>query len=323
MSKVLLVYEDYADLMNVDTTLKRVGYDVLAISSEYSMADQMLGFNPDVVVGAGRGGKVTTLGVGKRLKEMTRWPGKAILIFPANFKPAPQDLLKLRVDMILESPVPAMRLVLVIARLLGQDENLILDRLNKMAMDSSNKANVIGGSGGMRSNTDGEAVFVKGGPEDEDGDTSERVEEDSEHRRVEFRFGEKMKPDNVASPGFKLDSEEPGFADVDLSALEKELTGGGAPEPEKIEPPLEEEPLSASDHEVNHLNELAQAEAGLKAKMARYAEMTKDVKIAPKSTVTRVEAKKRQRALMTEWSLQELSELDALRREFTKALFKK
>jgi hypothetical protein len=327
MSKVLLVYEDYADLMTVDATLKRVGFDVLAISSEYSMADQMLGFNPDVVVGAGRAGKVTTLGVGKRLKEMTRWPGKSVLIFPPNFKPAPQDLLKLRVDMILESPVPAMRLVQVIARLLGQDENLILERLNKMTMDNSNKANVIGGAGGMRANNAGEAVFVRGATEGEEGDAPERIEEDSERRRVEFRFGEKMQPDNVASPGFKIASEEPGFADVDLSALERELTGGGAPEPERIEPALEEEPLTPLDHEANPegnpAQQLAQAEAGLKAKMARYAEMTKDVKVASKSTVTRVEARKRQKALMADWSIQELSELDSLRREFTKALFKK
>ncbi|MNL04076.1 hypothetical protein D3C87_1246350 [compost metagenome] len=332
MSKVLLVYEDYADLMTVDATLKRVGFDVLGISSEYSMADQMLGFNPDVVVGSGRAGKVTTLGVGKRLKEMTRWPGKSVLIFPPNFKPAPQDLLKLRVDMILESPVPVMRLVQVIARLLGQDENLILERLNKMSMDTGSKANVIGGAGGMRANTDGEAVFVRGASEGEDsGDAPERIEEDSERRRVEFRFGEKMQPENVAVPGFKIATEEPGFADVDLSALERELTGGGAPEPERIDPALEDAFLSTLDHEakpeenpaVNPLDQLAQADAQLKAKMARYAEMTKDVKLAPKSNVTRVEARKRQKALMADWSIQELSELDSLRREFTKALFKK
>lgn len=332
MSKVLLVYEDYADLMTVDATLKRVGFDVLGISSEYSLADQMLGFNPDVVVGSGRAGKVTTLGVGKRLKEMTRWPGKSVLIFPPNFKPSPQDLLKLRVDMILESPVPPMRLVQVIARLLGQDENLILERLNKMTMDNTGKANTIGGAGGMRSNTDGEAVFVRGSTEDgEEGDAPERIEEDSERRRVEFRFGEKMKADHVPAAGFKIAAEEPGFADVDLSALERELTGGGAPEPERIEPSLEEAFLSTLDHEakqqevpdLNPSEQLAQAEAGLKAKMARYAEMTKDVKLAPKSTVTRVEARKRQKALMADWSIQDLADLDSLRREFTKALFKK
>lgn len=207
---------------------------------------------------------------------------------------------------------------------MGQDENLILERLNKLTMDTTGKANVIGGAGGMRANTDGEAVFVRGGADGEEStDAPERIEEDSERRRVEFRFGEKMQPDNVAVPGFKIASEEPGFADVDLSALERELTGGGAPEPERIEPALEEESLSPLDHEANPLEQLAQAEAGLKAKMARYAEMTKDVKLAPKSTVTRVEAKKRQKALKADWSMQDLADLDSLRREFTKALFKK
>ena len=105
MNKILLVYEDYADLMAVESTLKRVGFDVVSVSSEYSLQQQMLAFNPDVVVGAGRGGKVSSLGVGKRLKEMARWHGKSVLIFPANFKPSPQDLIKIRVDMILEAPV--------------------------------------------------------------------------------------------------------------------------------------------------------------------------------------------------------------------------
>ena len=95
MNKILLVYEDYTDLMSVEATLKKVGFDVIGLSSEYSVAEQMLSFNPDVVVGSGRGGKVSSLGVGKRLKEMSRWQGKAILIFPANFKPTPQELLKI------------------------------------------------------------------------------------------------------------------------------------------------------------------------------------------------------------------------------------
>ncbi|MNL62627.1 hypothetical protein D3C87_1866620 [compost metagenome] len=57
--------------------------------------------------------------------------------------------------------------------------------------------------------------------------------------------------------------------------------------------------------------------------MARYAEMTKDVNVAPKSTVTRVEARRRQKALVADWDADNLNKLDDLRREFTKALFKK
>ncbi|MFS4457593.1 hypothetical protein [Bdellovibrio sp. HCB2-146] len=319
MSKVLLVYEDYADLMNVEATLKRVGFDVLGVSSEYSLADQMLGFNPEVVVGSGRGGKVTTLGVGKRLKEMTRWQGKSILIFPANAKPAPQDLLKIRVDMILEAPVPVMRLVQVIARLSGQDEGAIMDRLNKMSLDTQGKNNQTGG-GVSRTTPEEEAIFVKGNSEE--ADAAEHVEEDSERRRVEFRFGERMNAADSEKSGFSLTSEE-AFPDVDLSALERELTGGGTPEPEKIETFVEEEPLSPSGAEGNPQEELAKAEAGLKAKMARYAEMTKDVKVAPKSTITRVEARRRQKALVADWDTENLNKLDELRRDFTKALFKK
>ena len=58
MNKILLVYEDYADLMSVEGTLKKVGFDVIGLSSEYAIAEQVLAFNPDLVVGSGRGGKV-------------------------------------------------------------------------------------------------------------------------------------------------------------------------------------------------------------------------------------------------------------------------
>lgn len=194
-----------------------------------------------------------------------------------------------------------------------------MDRLNKMSLDTQGKNNQTGG-GVSRTTPEEEAIFVKGNSEE--ADAAEHVEEDSERRRVEFRFGERMNAADSEKSGFSLTSEE-AFPDVDLSALERELTGGGTPEPEKIETFVEEEPLSPSGAEGNPQEELAKAEAGLKAKMARYAEMTKDVKVAPKSTITRVEARRRQKALVADWDTENLNKLDELRRDFTKALFKK
>lgn len=344
MNKILLVYEDYADLMSVEGTLKKVGFDVIGLTSEYSVAEQMLAFNPDLVIGAGKGGKVSSLGVGKRLKDMTRWQGKAILIFPANFKPNPQDLIKIRVDMVLEAPVPPLRLVQVIGRMLGHDEAMLLDRLNKaMHVESPQKtATTVSG----KYSPEGEAIYVKGTtPEEASEDASlrtERVHENSEDvalsdeeqgEKIAFRFGDRMQ--SADSEQVSTESSESAFPDVDMKAFERELFGGGVSEVERIEeatPQVVDEVLSTQSSpaeesleevSVRALESLKKAEGSLRDKMNKYAKMVEDVKVAPKSTVTRVEARRRQKTLEETWDKENVSEIDRLRQEFTKALFKK
>ncbi|KYG67731.1 hypothetical protein AZI87_00135 [Bdellovibrio bacteriovorus] len=348
MNKILLVYEDYADLMSVEATLKKVGFDVIGLSSEYSIAEQMLAFNPDLVVGNGKGGKVSSLGVGKRLKEMTRWQGKSVLIFPANFKPNPQELIRIRVDMILEAPVAPLRLVQVIGKILGHDEAVLLERLNKaMHVESPQKAggnSIVGGKAG----TENEAIYVKGvvpeGAEEGTGDASlqsERIHEESqqftlnpeeETKKFSFKFGDRMS--EATSEKASTNSEESAFPDVDLKALERELLGGGAPEVERVDvldnTAAEDESLAvtgssdvAPEIQAKAKADLEKAEEGLKDRVSKYSNIVADVKVSPKSTVTRVEARRRQRELAAHWDGQNLSDLDKLRQEFAKALFKK
>ncbi|KHD87674.1 MAG: lipoprotein [Bdellovibrio sp. ArHS] len=350
MNKILLVYEDYADLMSVEGTLKKVGFDVIGLSSEYSIAEQMLAFNPDLVVGNGKGGKVSSLGVGKRLKEMTRWQGKSVLIFPANFKPNPQELIRIRVDMILEAPVPPVRLVQVIGKILGHDEAVLLERLNKaMHVESPQKTaggNIVGG----KATTENEAIYIKGSVEEanEAGSAgeaslqSERIQEDSQQfplspeedtGKMAFKFGDRMSA--ATSEKAQSQSEESAFPDVDLKALERELLGGGAPEVERVEV-LEDvsaqESAIAVQGDLSALEpetqakaraEVQRAQEQLKERVAKYSNLVADVKVAPKSTITRVEARRRQRELAAHWDGQNLSDLDKLRQEFAKALFKK
>ena len=372
--------------MSVEGTLKKVGFDVIGLSSEYAIAEQVLAFNPDLVVGCGRGGKVNSLGVGKRLKEMSRWQGKSVLIFPANFKPNPQELIRIRVDMILEAPVPPLRLVQVIGKLLGHDEALLLERLNKAAHFESTAKPMGPAGSGVKFNTEEEAIYVKGSNDGSDTDDeqslrSERVEEGSQQfplnnetseKKMQFRFGDRMAEAERSAKGTSAaEGGKEAFPDVDLRALERELTGGGAPEVESVDTmdtfevpaqdtadagpettalSLEEEferaaaaaeqnsvlgatrdaiplgnfaPEEQAEIQARAMDELKAAEAGLRARVAKYSQIVADVKVAPKSTVTRVEARRRQRQLAAEWDEQNLNKLDDLRREFTKALFKK
>jgi hypothetical protein len=388
MNKILLVYEDYAELMALEATLKKLAFNVTGISSEYSIAQQILSFNPDLVIGAGKGTKVNSLSIGKRLKEMSRWQGKSILIFPQNVKPVPQDLIKIRVDMILEHPVPTARLIQVMAKLLGHDEVALLAKFNKAATVAEGKDPKASGSGsagsGGKFTTDDEPIYVRGSTDGTSGDgdaggpghsfdlRENRDEEDDAsgenfNKKHLFRFGQKTTAQDLTEE--KSVEENTGFADVDLKSLENEILGGGVPETEKIddaalvagftEPnetvvvpndtaaeeesptpqfPLQPEeapeesaleaPVSAEEAEAQALQaklqaQLENAAKDLHKRVAKYSEMTAGMQVASKSTMTRIETRKRQRDIAADWDRQNLGNQDELRREFAKALFKK
>src|SRR5690606_29235720 len=114
-----------------------------------TLSENVLSFNPDVVVAFGRTGKVTTIGAGRRLREMTRWQGKVVLILPTGYKPNPQDFAKIRADMLLEAPVPPLRLMSILGKLLGYDEAVLQERLAKHGTDinpSDSETGVVGSS---------------------------------------------------------------------------------------------------------------------------------------------------------------------------------
>lgn len=205
MNKILLVYEDYSEMMVLESSLKKIGFDVIGLSNEYLVGDQIIAFNPDLVLASGKGGKVNTLSVGKKLKEMPRWQGRAVLIFAAGVKPQPQDLLKIRVDMALEAPVPMPRMLQVIARLLERDESLLTERLGRSLGAPDEEGDPLTLSG-----ESDEAVFVRG----------ESREEGAP--RSQFRFGDRMSSSDRAT---QQQSSESLFDEVDLSVLEQEITG--------------------------------------------------------------------------------------------------
>lgn len=315
MDKILLVYEDYADLMAVESALKKVGFDVLGLSSEYAVTEQILAFNPSLVVGSGKGGKVSAVGVGKRLKEMNRWLGKVVLIFPAGFKMDPAELMRVRTDMILEAPVTPIRLLQVIAKVLGHDEGVLLDRFNKVLnTEPGIRGSIV--TKGLPS-TEEDAIYVKGSiPGEEVGsDIDSEESSNSEH----FRFGDRTSASSTqGADGDAQSALQDGF-DLDLKALEQELMGGGVPAVEQV--PASEDALE--DIQVKARAEVAKAQARASERTLKYKEMIKDVKVSPKSTVTRVEARRRAKIMNADVDAKKANELDELRREFTKALFKK
>lgn len=305
-------------MMGAQAILQKVGFDVLGISTEYTLSENVLSFNPDVVVAFGRGGKVTTIGVGRRLREMTRWSGQVILILPAGYKPNPQDFAKIRADMLLEAPVPALRLMHTIGKMLGYDEATLSDRLAKHGNELSESS---AGDGVYLGNTpEGEeAIRVTGGAAAEDAVTE-----------LKSKFDLDTAPEAPKSP--KREEQ-------DLESLWKELTQHSelsiTPEEEalaaknklnkKVSFDLEDrqEGLSESEREkiARELQKAQNTEFDRVAKYSKYISQVKD--FDPRQSLSKLASRKVQKELTKTWNHKDIEDLDELRRNFTKALFRK
>jgi len=161
MLRILLVYDNFQELTAIELVLKKIGFDVLGITSEFSLAEQLLAFNPQIVISQGRSAKVSSAGVGRRLRESLRWDGQSILVFFADSKPQPSEILKMRMDVGLEYPATPTQLIQVISQLAGLDSNQLLDKLVKSAsQETSDDAE--GTTRGAMESQSTDSVFVSG-----------------------------------------------------------------------------------------------------------------------------------------------------------------
>ncbi|MFZ4404592.1 MAG: hypothetical protein ACOYOK_10870, partial [Pseudobdellovibrionaceae bacterium] len=157
MNRVLLVYENYQELMAAEVALKKSSYEVLSITNEFTLVENVLSFNPQIVVGYGQSSKVSTLGVGRRLRDLHRWKGKVVLIFTEQNKPSADGLLSVRMDLLLQAPVVPDKLLQVMNRLTDQESTLPQD-----SSDTGQKS-VTGKKESSASSRVSDSVYVQGG----------------------------------------------------------------------------------------------------------------------------------------------------------------
>ncbi|PIS10494.1 MAG: hypothetical protein COT73_09105 [Bdellovibrio sp. CG10_big_fil_rev_8_21_14_0_10_47_8] len=131
MAKVLLIFEDYTELALTEVYLKRVGFDVMGISNEMGITEKVLTFNPDVIVAFGKGPKVSSFSVGQKLRENFRFGGKAVIVVPKDLRPNPDQLMKMKVDAMLEAPIVPEKLIQILCRMTGLSSELYLDKFQK------------------------------------------------------------------------------------------------------------------------------------------------------------------------------------------------
>ncbi len=152
MVKVLLAYEDFNELTLTETYLKKVGFDVSGITNELLIQDQILSFHPEIIVAHGKNSRVSSFSVGQKLKDSHRYLGKVVIVVPKGVRPAPEEMLKIKMDAIVEAPVDPERLIQVLCRLSGLDSEATLARFQKMKStepELAEKMMMVTGSGAL------------------------------------------------------------------------------------------------------------------------------------------------------------------------------
>lgn len=133
MDRVLLINDDIQYAAHLEMALRKVGFDIETISNEFNLSEKLLTFNPDFIIAKGSSNRVSTLSVGKKLKESSKFQGKLVLVFSESQRPPPEELIKLRMDLLLFEPISTLRLVCQLVSLTKLDKDAVIDKLFRFA----------------------------------------------------------------------------------------------------------------------------------------------------------------------------------------------
>ncbi|MDZ4677135.1 MAG: hypothetical protein SGI74_06445 [Oligoflexia bacterium] len=139
MKRILLVIEDYNELLFLETLLKKVGFEVESIRNEVTLAERMLAISPDLVVATGDGHKINGVRVGKKVKKKGNH-SKLLLLFPRNKLQNPDLLDAFIADAAVETPLNPRTIITSVSQLLEVDLAAIMVKFDKLSISKDSSA---------------------------------------------------------------------------------------------------------------------------------------------------------------------------------------
>lgn len=131
MLRVILVIDDYNELIYLQTLLKKLGFDVEGLQNTKKYTDISLGFNPQVVIVTARGKKVDGMALVQTINRRRGFP-KIIALKGKDISLNQDQLLMAGVDTVLSSPVQPQDLIAALAQHGGADEASLLEKYAKI-----------------------------------------------------------------------------------------------------------------------------------------------------------------------------------------------
>lgn len=135
MLRVLLIIDDYNELLYLQTVLKKIGFDVEGLNSQKKYSDASLGFNPQILVASAKAKKVDALSLGQTIRRHRGFP-KIVALKRSNVSVTRDEMESSGIDTCVDSPVNIKKLVLALAELGNIDETSFLKKLEKLSSSS-------------------------------------------------------------------------------------------------------------------------------------------------------------------------------------------
>jgi DNA-binding response OmpR family regulator len=199
MDRVLIAIDQIQYASHLEMTLRKVGFDVEVIANEFNLSEKLLTFNPDMIIVRGQSAKLSAFNVGKKLKDHLKYSGRVIIILGQDQKISPEDLTKIRMDLLLFEPLGVLKLVMNILNLDPARKEMMQDRLLRMAeTDSAFRSQEQSYLVSHGQDLDRELIQVQGKISDDDQDLliSDEVLEGFDSRHVQTK---KAEPETLSS----------------------------------------------------------------------------------------------------------------------------
>ncbi len=119
MRKILLLVEDFNEIVFLDTILKKLGWDVLAQQAEFGLSELLLSFSPDILVITAKGKKLDGLKVSERIKKNNKGFPKIIILKNSKQEFDKDVLKKMGINASLNSPISVNKLLFVLEKMGG------------------------------------------------------------------------------------------------------------------------------------------------------------------------------------------------------------
>lgn len=131
MHRILLVIEDYRELVEVQTFLKKVGFDVIGIQKDSTIKKKAIEFAPEIIFIEAQKEKISGLTIDTKIKRYKGFP-KVILIFEKNNTKSINDLTKSILDGVIEKPINPETVLNICAKMLNLDSDSLIKKYQRL-----------------------------------------------------------------------------------------------------------------------------------------------------------------------------------------------
>jgi hypothetical protein len=131
MRKIMLVIDEYKELVALENLLRRVGFDVLSLGKELLVNDALFRFHPELVIATAKGRMVDGPRLAVRLRKVAP-PPRVVLAHAGTSQFVIPPEAKLAIDGLIDLPVHPESVLKVIAQVSGIDSVTLLAKYGKL-----------------------------------------------------------------------------------------------------------------------------------------------------------------------------------------------